>query len=134
VAAAVLLLCGAGLLLRTLNALAGVDPGYRARDVLTVVVTVAFQNPALGGTYATSVARRRFFEAVENEVRAVPGVRSVAWGSALPLGGWWVPMPFQVEGDRPVAEGNREVVRYQNVSPAYFETLGIPLLTGRAFT
>jgi putative ABC transport system permease protein len=134
VAAAVLLLCGAGLLLRTLDALARVDPGYRARDVLTMVVTVPFQNPALGGTYATSAARRRYFETVESEVRAVHGVRNVAWGSALPLDGWWVTMPFQVEGDRPLPEGNRQVVRYQNVSPAYFETLGIPLLSGRPFT
>ncbi|HVQ14577.1 MAG TPA: ABC transporter permease, partial [Vicinamibacterales bacterium] len=134
VAAAVLLLCGAGLLLRTLNALAHVDPGYRSRDVLTMVVSIPFQNPTFSGTYVTPAARRRFFESVENEVRSVPGVRNVAWGSALPLDGWWVSMTFQVEGDLPQPEAQRESARYQNVSPAYFETLGIPLVAGRAFT
>jgi putative ABC transport system permease protein len=137
VAAAVLLLCGAGLLLRTLNALDQVDPGYRAREVLTMVVNMPFGSPGLsplGTPYATPAARRQFFDAVEEEVRRLPGVRNVGWGSALPLDGWWVGMGFLVTGDPPQPEAMRPLARYQNVSPSYFQTLDLPILAGRAFT
>jgi putative ABC transport system permease protein len=135
VATAMLLLCGAGLLVRTLVALEEVDPGHRTRDVLTMVVNVPFSNPVAPNPlpYATPASRLQFYDAVEREIGSIPGVRRVAWGSALPLDGWWVGMAFQVEGD-PRPEAMRDSARYQLVSPPYFSTLGIPILRGRGFT
>jgi putative ABC transport system permease protein len=136
VAAAVLLLCGAGLLLRTLDALGRVDPGYRSDEMLTMVVSVPFPNAAApsASPYFTPESRRQFFDAVEQEVRRLPGVRSASWGSALPLDGWWMGMSVQRADELPVPENQRDGTRYQNVSPAYFSTMGIPILAGRAFT
>jgi len=136
VAAAVLLLCGAGLLLRTLDALARVDPGYRQEDLLTMIVSVPLPNRAApsASPYFTPESRRQFFDAVEREVKAVPGVRSAAWGSALPLDGWWVGMSFQRADEPPRPELQGDSTRHQNVSPAYFSTMGIPILAGRGFT
>ena len=79
VATAVLLLFGAGLLLRTLLVVESVDPGYRAKSVLTMMVD------PLGRLYPTDAALLQFFESIEREVSALPGVRSLAWTSTLPL-------------------------------------------------
>ena len=80
VATAVLLLFGAGLLLRTLMAVESFDRGYRAESVLTMLVD------PLGSSYPTPEKLQQFFDQVEAEVRTVPGVQDVAWSSALPLG------------------------------------------------
>ena len=81
VAVSVLLLCGAGLLLRTLFVLERVDSGSLANDVLTMEVTVPFGNPGLPspGSYGTETGRANFYDAVEREVGALPDVRSAAW-------------------------------------------------------
>jgi putative ABC transport system permease protein len=136
VAAAVVLLCGAGLLLRSLVALSHVDAGYHATEVLTMRIALPFVRPNAppGKPYATVDARRQFYDAVEREVRSVPGVRNVAWGSALPLDGWWIGMSFQRASDPPRPEPQRDSSRYQHAGPSYFETLGIPILAGRTFT
>jgi putative ABC transport system permease protein len=126
VAIAVLLLCGAGLLLRTLLILGHVDPGHEARDVLTLIV-----GPGMTGDQD---AMRRFYDAVEREVRSVPGVQSAGWGSALPFAGMWYGQSFQIEGDPPRPQADRESAGYQMVSATYFRTLGIPILAGRDFT
>jgi putative ABC transport system permease protein len=88
-----------------------------------------------GTPYATVHARRQFFEAVEREVRSAPGVGSVTWGSALPLDGFWIGYTFQREGDpQQRSEAQRDLSHYMHVGPAYFETLGIPIVSGRTFT
>jgi putative ABC transport system permease protein len=126
VAVAVLLLCGAGLLLRTLLILEDVDPGNRASELLTTTVS-----PGVGGT---PDGMRRFYAAIEREVRAVPGVRDVAWGSALPLDGQFFGQAFQIDGDPPRPPADRDGATYQIVSPSYFSLLGVPVLAGRTFT
>ena len=72
VATAVLLLFGAGLLLRTLMAVDSFDRGYRAESVLTMMVD------PLGSSYPTPEKLQQFFDQVEAEVRTVPGVQDVA--------------------------------------------------------
>jgi putative ABC transport system permease protein len=125
VAVAVLLLCGAGLLVRTLLALEDVDSGARARNVLTMIVSPEMSND--------TEYLRRYYEAVEREVRSVPSVRRMAWGSALPFGGQWYGQSFHIEGEPPEPEATRDGAAYQIVSDSYFETLDIPIVTGRAF-
>jgi putative ABC transport system permease protein len=130
VATAVVLLFGAGLLLRTLIAVEAYDRGYRAESVLSMLVD------PLGSKYPTPDSLQQFYDQVEAEIAAVPGVASVAWADSLPLdffdsdaGG----LSFEIVGDPPVEESQRPNTAYQVVSPAYFSTLDLPVVAGRAF-
>jgi predicted permease len=126
VAVAVLLLCGAGLLLRTLVMLDRVDPGHRAGDALTAIVNLPMTtSPAAMG---------QFYADIEREVGNLPGVRGAVLGAGLPLDGWWYGQQFQIIGDRPRAPAEREVANYQMVSASYFSTLGIAVRRGRGFS
>jgi putative ABC transport system permease protein len=136
VAAAVVLLCGAGLLLRSLVALDHVDAGFRPSELLTMTVNLPFvrRDAAPGTPYATLEARRNFYRAIEREVRSTAGVRNVTWGSAMPLDGWWVGYGFRREGDPPLPEDQWDGTRYRAVGPSYFDMLGIRVTAGREFT
>jgi putative ABC transport system permease protein len=128
VATAVLLLFGAGLLLRTLLAVEGVDRGYRAEGVLTMLVD------PLGSEYPTQQSLLQFFDDVEREIMTVPGVSSVAWASTLPMGESEAGHAFfDVVGDPPADESQRPTADYQIVSPGYFRTLDLPIVGGRSF-
>jgi putative ABC transport system permease protein len=129
VAAAVLLLVGAGLLLRTLLAVDNVPRGYRAESVLTV-----FVDP-LGGRYPTKESLMQFFSSIERETSSDANVRGIAWASTLPLGeSTFGDTSFEVVGDPPMEENQRPTTDYQVVSPTYFNTLDLPVVEGRAFT
>ncbi len=129
VATAVLLLFGAGLLLRTLLALERVDRGYRAGGVLSMMV-----NP-LGDEYPTSAALLGFFDNVEREVMTIPGVRSTAWATSVPLEASSPELTFiEIAGQAPPDQSDRPVADLTIVSPGYFATLGISMVTGRSFT
>ncbi len=129
VAAAVLLLVGAGLLLRTLVAVDNVPRGYRAESVLSTYVD------PLGGRYPTKESLTQFFRSVEGETLAAANVRSVAWASTLPLGqSTFDSASFEIVGNPPVDENQRPTTDYQIVSPSFFETVDLPVVAGRAFT
>jgi putative ABC transport system permease protein len=128
VATAVLLLFGAGLLLRTLVAVEAFDRGFRADSVLSMLVD------PLGSKYPTDESLQQFYDQVETEITGVPGVAGVAWASALPLdffdsGGF----SFEIVGDPPLDDSQRPATEYQVVSPTYFSTLDLPILAGRPF-
>jgi len=128
VATAVLLLFGAGLLLRTLLAVNDVERGYRAQGVLTMVVD------PLGSQFRTPQALLGFFDEVEREVMAVPGVRSVGWASTLPLGtSMFGRLFFEVVGDDAPDRSRLPSADFQIVSPGYFRTLDLPVVDGRSF-
>jgi putative ABC transport system permease protein len=128
VAIAVALLFGAGLLLRTLLAVGNVDRGYRAESVLTMMVD------PLGSRYPTPASLVQFYEAVEGEIRALPGVQSVGWASTLPMGPSDAGQTLYDIVGQPPAEGSRRpAADYQIVSPTYFQTLDLPVVAGRAF-
>ena len=128
VAMTVVMLCGAGLLVRTLIALNRAPMGFDAHDVLTMRVAVS---PA---RYSAERCREFYREAVAR-VRALPGVEAAAAGISLPMigsprGG----TSFRELGtpERPASERPTTVVRM--VAPGYFHTLRIPVLRGREFT
>jgi putative ABC transport system permease protein len=129
VAIAVVLLCGAGLLLRTLLALEHVESGSRASNLLSMVVGAG--GP---GRDFSPASLKRNYDALEREVARIPGVRAVAWGSALPFDGRWYGQAFEIDGDPPRSQADRENAGYQIVSPSYMTVLGIPLLAGRGFS
>jgi len=123
VALSLVLLVGAGLLLKSFVRLMGVDLGFQPERVLAMNVNL----PKL--RYPTAEARLQFFQRLEQRVRTLPGVQAVAYANRLPLRGGW-------GGDlyTDLAPGVDNDVDKQAVSPGYFETLGIPLLSGRWLT
>ena len=128
VAAAVLLLCGAGLLLRSLAALGNVDGGARVESALTMQVALSFGLPQ--SRHKTVESMANFYRAVERDAAQLPGVRSAGWGSGLPLGGVYYRVNVTIEG-QPGETADRPVVDYMIVSPGYLEALGLRVLEGR---
>ena len=133
VAAAVLLLCGAGLLLQTLLTLAGSETGYRSpgESVLTLDFSV---EAGEGSRHPTSEAVNLFYDQVARDVTALPEVRRVGWASSLPYGqselGHWA---FEIAGDRPRELRQRPTAEFTTADPGFFETLDIPIVSGRGF-
>jgi putative ABC transport system permease protein len=128
IAMAAMLLVGAGLLLRSLEKLLAVSPGFDARQVLTMQVQIT------GARYDDDAAVVSFYERALDAVKAVPGVEEAGWISQLPLGGNFDRYGVQIEG-RPLA--NPELApaadRYA-VLPGYLRAMRIPLIRGRSFT
>jgi putative ABC transport system permease protein len=127
IAVAVVLMAGAGLLVRSLVSLNQVDPGSRNRSVLTMTVILPLSR------YETPERRLGFYDATIREIEATPGVMSASFGGSLPLDGWDIGQGFSVVGDPPVEASNMPAAHYQITGARFFETLGIPLVRGRAF-
>jgi putative ABC transport system permease protein len=133
VATAVLLLCGAGLLLRTLLAVEQLDAGYAADNILTLQLNLPGGIP--GTAYPTRESMQRFYTAVEQELSKSPAIAGVAWGRALPLDHQFIhEMSFEVVGDPPRELNSRPTADIQIISPGFFRSLEIPMVRGRAFT
>jgi putative ABC transport system permease protein len=128
VATAVILLFGAGLLLRTLLNVDGVDRGYRADSVLTMIVD------PLASQYPTPEKLMQFYQEVEQQVGAAPGVGSVGWATTLPFGESGAGAFFvQIVGEPAPPESEAPSADYQIVSSGYFRTLDLPVVQGREF-
>jgi putative ABC transport system permease protein len=135
VAVAVVVLCVAGLLLRTLLIVDGFDPGYRANPAAVLTARVDVPSLVAGSRYPTAEGLVMLLQRIEREVASVPGVASAGWATTLPLGGSQLGLQaFEIVGE-PVASGAaRPQADYQIVSPAYLRTIDLPLVAGRAFT
>ncbi|MBI2681188.1 MAG: ABC transporter permease [Candidatus Solibacter usitatus] len=129
VALALVLLVSAGLLLRSLERLFAVAPGFEPAHLLTMQVHVSGQRFRDGGSEEGFRARRQFFDQALAAVRNVPGVASAAFTSLLPMSGDQSgEYGAFFENDPP--KGGSNVFRYV-VSPGYSETMGIALRHGR---
>jgi putative ABC transport system permease protein len=127
-AVAFLLLFGAGLLVRSTAKLLLVDPGFSTARTAKLEIDLS------GQRYSENPQVAAYFERVLERVRAVPGVETAGVSSMLPLGGAWDSYGIRVEGHEPANPNDEpEALRY-GVSPGYLETMGIPVLRGRAFT
>ena len=124
VAAAVLVLCGAGLLLRTLISLQASIPGAVHQDVLTMTLNLPFPDGRTPTRYTTQDRVHGFYDSVEKEVAQIPGVSSVAIGSALPLDGMWMGQCFDIEGDPPRQEGPRNFASVPDGQPDVLRDAG----------
>ena len=128
IALCVVLLVSAGLLTRSLIALAGVQPGFDPSHVLTL----QFRLPVT--KYKTNVQIADMFTRAVDEIRRVPGVESAALVRATPLNGNGENDPYEL-ADKPIADGQVAPTAQLNVvSPGYFETMRIPRFAGRDFT
>jgi len=122
-----ILLVGAALLLESLEKIRTTSPGFSTTSVVQTGVSL------ISSGYDASQAKI-FQEELIDRVRALPGVESAAFARVTPLGyGTYSSTPIAVDGYQPPLE-EEPTVEYNQVSPAYFATLGIPLLSGREFT
>jgi putative ABC transport system permease protein len=127
IALAIVLLIGAGLLIRSFWLLQSVQPGFRTEHLLTM----NFNLPL--ATYADIQKRSQFFEQVLERIRNLPGVESAGSTSDLPFGTGSVFHNLGIEG-RPMAVGSEPEIYSRSISPDYFHAIGIAVIRGRAFT
>ena len=122
VAISLVLLVSSGLLIRALWRVQQLSPGFGAEGVLTLRTSLPMAR------YGPTATRARFYDQVLSEIRGLPGVKSAAYASFLPMvmrGGIWnVTLP-----GRPEDADDKVSMRF--VTPSFFETLGIPLTRGR---
>ena len=128
VALAIVVLSGAGLLIKSLSGLLSVDPGLDPREVLTLQVSLPQPD-----TYGPPI-RERFCADLSGSAEGLPGVRSIGAISHLPLSGANAGRALTIEGRVPAGPDDEAGAAYRLTCPGYFETVGIPLLEGRDFT
>src|SRR5262249_18329741 len=121
VALSLVLLVGAGLMIRTLLQLSRVRPGFDASNVLTATLTVP------SGRYTTWPAHSNFFDQVLRQVRAAPGVEAAGLIDDLPLNGGGSHQPVLVEGQPIVPMSDQPEVDVRNISPGYMRAMRISL-------
>jgi putative ABC transport system permease protein len=125
VALSLVLLVGAGLMVRTLYQLSNVRPGFDPGGQLTMTVSIP------SNKFATATAQISFFERVLENVRATPGVDSAAVIDDLPMGGGGSHQPVSVEGQPVVPMADQPEVDVRLITPGYLRTMRVPLLRGR---
>lgn len=125
VALSLVLLIGAGLMLRTLLQLSRVQPGFDPNNVLTITL------PVPGTKFPTAAAQSGFFDQVLHQVRATPGVESVGLIDSLPLDDGGSHQPVAVEGQPVVPMSDQPEVDVRLISPGYLQAMRVPLLRGR---
>jgi len=131
IALAVVLVFGAGLLLRSFVRLLQVDPGFSARSVVSVSLDLpASRYPQRFPEWPRWNEVRAFQTELLRQLLETPGVDSAAIAINTPLDAGWTSR-FTIEGRPAVAPGQEDEVRVRTVSPGYFRTVGIPILRGR---
>ena len=128
VALAFVLVIGAGLMVRSFEALRSVDPGFSADGMLT------FEVRPLPTKYADGDAVAQFYDRLLERLEAVPGVMRAGAINALPLAGGGMVFDSAIE-EFPPPEGElAPAFSVRRATPGYFEAMGIPVVEGRAFT
>jgi putative ABC transport system permease protein len=134
VAAALILLTGAGLMAKSFWMLLKVSPGFQTERILTARLSLP---PQYTNGMAFGVGQHRRISAFQRElltrVRGLPGVQSAAFTAYLPLSGTENTWAFDIEGRRPKPPGVYDISYYRPVSAEYFETIRIPVRRGRSF-
>ncbi|TAM83436.1 MAG: ABC transporter permease [Acidobacteria bacterium] len=128
IALALVLMSGAGLLLRSFWRLMNVDPGFDPQNVLTLRISRPFSEMNI--PHKTQL----FFQQVVERVKTLPGVRAVALSNVDILAGSAIKTSLMIEGQASFPERTTPDVQVRIVSPGFFFTLGIPLANGRDFT
>src|ERR1051325_2005377 len=127
IALSLVLLLGAGLLVKSFIRLQQVNPGFDPQNVLAMYVFLP------GAKYPDDAKQVAFFDQVEQRVAALPGVESVGMVSNLPISGNFDQVSFYIEGQPVQGPGDVPDVERYYVNADYFKALRIPLRTGRAF-
>jgi len=127
IALAMVLLTGAGLLMRSFAQLTSVNPGFEPNHVVKAMVSLPqFQ-------YSTPKQWTAFSQELMTRLQAQPGMRDSAIAGPLPIVDCCVTLAFQIVGHPPLQAGTSDTANYVPASPQYFSVMGIPLLRGRLF-
>ncbi len=125
---ALVLLVGAGLLVRSFARMMNIDPGYRTENILTVDLSLP------SAEYESNEKVRAFYAEVRRRVGALPGVRASGAVARLPLASESGDVGFQIEGRRVLEDERSPNADWQVVTPGYFSVLDLTLVRGRGIT
>jgi putative ABC transport system permease protein len=129
IAISVVLLVGAGLVIRAFAAVISTDPGFRTERLLT------FHLAPPAGQFADSMRYRSFFAPVVERLRAIPGVQSVSFTNLLPIQNSGTNGNFQIVGQPKETDPSRQpFAEFRVVGPDFFRAMGIPMKAGRGIT
>ncbi len=128
VALALILAIGAGLMVRTMQSLGAVEPGFRTENLLTL----RLYQP--GSDYQTPEEVDGYYREIRERLAGLPGVQSVATTNSLPLTGQGWGWSYTVDGEQLPEGAAMPNARFRLISPDYFNTLDIPFITGRDIT
>ena len=128
IAVSLVLLIGAGLLLRSFQRLSAVDPGFDPQHVLVARISLPYPR------YDTVTAVRRFFARLDGELAAIPGVTAVGVTNRVPFSRGNPQNELIVEGGPDETQAQPPVVNVRTVSPNYFAAIGTPIISGRVFS
>jgi putative ABC transport system permease protein len=128
IAIAIVLLIGAGLMMKSFWALTHIAPGFRSERILTARLSLPRSR------YADNRKIAAFERELLETIRRRPGVQSAGFSTYLPLSGSDNGWSFFIEGRPPLPVGVYNMAKYRPVSAGFFETIGIPLLRGRSIT
>jgi predicted permease len=128
IAVSLVLLTGAGLMIRLFQQKIRGDHGFDPRQILTAEVALSSRK------YSDPLRQRVFFQQLIERVRGLAGVQAAAAASSLPTGLGTEALPFAIAGHPPLPESDRPRATYYAVTPGYFTAMHIPVLQGRTFT
>jgi putative ABC transport system permease protein len=128
VASALVLLVGAGLMIKSFWRLQKVDPGFNPNNALTASIALPQRK------YPQEDQQAAFYKQLIEKVSTLPGVQAVGASNVIPLGDSDYILGFEIEGRPPQPAGASQSTNYFAVSADYFKAMGIPLLRGRVFT
>jgi putative ABC transport system permease protein len=127
VALSLVLLIGAGLMIRSFWKLQNINPGFETSNSMTMSIALPWIR------YSEPYQRLAFVDRAMEQIRAVPGVVSVGITTKIPLTGGGSTQPFSVEGRPTAAIAEQPMAQTRYISPDYFQAIGIPLRQGRFF-
>lgn len=127
VALALVLLVGAGLMIRSFQQLQKVDPGFDTGNLLVTAINLP------KASYADDESRLAFYRRIHEGIEVLPGVKATGAATIIPFTNSDNNSAIHVEGYPPLPPGQYYLSETRTITSGYFETLGIPLLTGRAF-
>lgn len=131
---ALVLLVGAGLLIRSFQQILKVNSGFDPSNVLAMEMGLPFPNQPETGRYFRAASRIDFYQRVLDRIEALPGIQSASLTSILPLSGDKADRVVAIEGQEVRGPEDAAHVEMRRLGPGYFRTMSIPLLAGRDFT
>jgi putative ABC transport system permease protein len=133
VALATVLLVGAGLLVRSVVGLLNVPVGFQTDHLLTARITLPRPNDPARAAYLDPARRVAFYRETLRRIAALPGVERAAMSTQIPMGGFNPPLFVEIDGRDAGSSTLRPVMHSFQVSPSYFETMGVRIVRGRPF-
>jgi predicted permease len=122
IALSLVLLTGAGLMIKSFHRLTGVDPGFQPDRTLTMRMQLS------GEKYGDPVKRRAFYDQMLQQAQSIPGVQSASVITQLPLTTQGLSFSFSLEGQPPLPAANLPQAAFRVISQDYFRAMGIPML------